>query len=166
MVAEGLPGGYDLIVLENLDPPAADAIVSPVMSWLGASPPAAGKRIAAGAPSTPVPGRSATLPDTRAGSVVTDYLRAYNSGDPQTMARFFDTEAVSDPARPTAARVDTYRKIYEDNGALTIVSVDAATPTSISVTVSAAKGATLSMAFEIEDGAKGRLTRLAVNMTR
>jgi D-alanyl-D-alanine carboxypeptidase len=166
VVAEGLPGGYDLIVLENLDPPAADAIVSPVMSWLGAPSPAPERRIAAGAPSKAVSSNPAKLPDSHAGKVVADYLRAYNSGDPGTMTRFFDTEAVSDPARPTAARVDTYRKIYEENGALEVASIDNATNTSLTITVNAAKGQTLSMSFQIQDGPRGKLERLAVNMMR
>ncbi|HEV7702984.1 MAG TPA: serine hydrolase domain-containing protein [Gemmatimonadaceae bacterium] len=166
VVAEGLPGGYDLIVLENLDPPAADAIVSPVTSWLGAASPGTEKRIAAGAPSTPVSSAPTKLPDTRAGSVVADYLRAFNSGDPAKMKQFFDTEAVNDSTRPTEARVDTYRRIYEDNGALEIAAIERATPGSITIIVHAAKGQTLSMSFELEDGATGKLKRLAVNMSR
>ncbi|HET7461965.1 MAG TPA: hypothetical protein VFJ82_11985 [Longimicrobium sp.] len=35
-VVEGdLPGGYDLIVLANLDPPAAERIARTVRGWLG-----------------------------------------------------------------------------------------------------------------------------------
>ena len=166
VIAEGLPGGYDLIVLENLDPPAADAIVTPVMTWLGASPPGPEKRIAAGEPSKAVTRATVVLPNTRAGTVVSDYLHAYNSGDSAKMTEFFDAEAVSDATRPTAARVDTYRRIYADNGALEIASVDGSTPTSLTITVSAAKGQTLSMSFEIEPGANGKLKRLAVDMSR
>jgi D-alanyl-D-alanine carboxypeptidase len=166
VVAEGLPGGYDLIVLENLDPPAADAIVSPVMSWLGAPSPGPEKKIAAGTPSRSVSNAPTKLPDTRAGKVVADYLHAFNSGDAAKMTEFFDTEAVSDSTRPTAARVDTYRRIYEDNGTLEIASVDGATPTSLTITVNAAKGQTLSMSFEMEGGVSGKLKHLAVNMTR
>jgi CubicO group peptidase (beta-lactamase class C family) len=166
VVAEGLPGGYDLIVLENLDPPAADAIVTPVMTWLGVPPSSSQKRVVAGAPSRPAVTASVTLPETRAGKVVADYLRAYNSGDPETMKHFFDTEAVSDSTRPTAARVETYRKIYDDNGALEVASVDNATATSLAITAKSAKGQTLSLSFEIEEGASGKLKRLAVNMTR
>lgn len=75
-------------------------------------------------------------------------------------------EAVSDSTRPVAARVDTYRKIYDDNGPLEITSVDNATPTSLTITVNSAKGQTMSMSFEIEDGASGKLRRLAVNLSR
>ncbi len=35
MVAEGLPGGYDVIVLSNFDPPTAGAIADSVEQWLG-----------------------------------------------------------------------------------------------------------------------------------
>lgn len=35
-VLEGdLPGGYDLIVLTNLDPPAAERVARLVRAWLG-----------------------------------------------------------------------------------------------------------------------------------
>jgi len=35
-VIEGeLPGGYDLIVMANLDPPAAERIAALVRAWLG-----------------------------------------------------------------------------------------------------------------------------------
>ena len=42
-VVEGeLPGGYDLIVLSNLDPPAAERVSQMVRGWLGASDDRAG----------------------------------------------------------------------------------------------------------------------------
>jgi hypothetical protein len=34
--ARDLPGGYDLVVLANLDPPAAERIARIVRGWLGA----------------------------------------------------------------------------------------------------------------------------------
>jgi D-alanyl-D-alanine carboxypeptidase len=36
VVEGGLPGGYDLIVLANLDPPAAERVARMVRTWLGA----------------------------------------------------------------------------------------------------------------------------------
>lgn len=165
IVAEGLPGGYDLIVLENLDPPAADAILAPVMSWLGVPPPSQGRRIVAGAGAQAVPTSVSTLPDTPVGRVAADYLRAYNSGDRDAMRRFFENEAVNDPTRPTAARVDTYSKIYGDNGHLELASVDTATPSSLTITVRSAKGQAMSMSFSIEAGSN-RLQSLSVNISR
>ena len=36
-VVEGdLPGGYDVIVLSNLDPPSAERITRQIATWLGA----------------------------------------------------------------------------------------------------------------------------------
>jgi len=35
-VEGGLPGGYDVIVLTNLDPPAAERVAQIVRGWLGA----------------------------------------------------------------------------------------------------------------------------------
>jgi hypothetical protein len=31
----GLPGGYDLVVLSNLDPPAAERVARMMREWLG-----------------------------------------------------------------------------------------------------------------------------------
>lgn len=166
VIAEGLPGGYDLIVLENLDPPAADAIVTPVMSWLGvAGPPARPRIMAGGAPRT-VAGVEATLPNTPVGRVAADYLRAYNSGDVENVRRFFEAEAVSDSTRPTAARVERYKTFFADNGRLELVSIDAATTTSISVSVNAARGGSISMTFEVEATGPNRLTSLQLRVSR
>ncbi len=35
MVVQALPGGYDIIVLSNFDPPAAENVVERVQEWLG-----------------------------------------------------------------------------------------------------------------------------------
>jgi len=106
------------------------------------------------------------LPDTRAGTIAADYLRAFNSGDAATMKRFFEAEVVRDSTRPVAARVETYRKIYDENGPLELTFVENATPTSLTITVSAAKGQNMMLSFEIEEGATGKLKRLAVNVDR
>ncbi len=49
-----LPGGYDLVVLANLDPPAAQRVARMVRAWLGAREPPRGSSIQAGAPPAPV----------------------------------------------------------------------------------------------------------------
>jgi D-alanyl-D-alanine carboxypeptidase len=166
VIAEGLPGGYDLIVLENLDPPAADAILTPVMTWLGAAGPGEGKRIAAGGGSRPVAGAPTKLPDTPAGRIAGDYLRAFNTGEPDTVRRFFETEAVSDSTRPTAVRVERYKSIYADIGRLELVSVDSAAPASLTITVSSERRHSMSMTFEVERTGANRLTSLRLNLSR
>ncbi len=55
-VVEGaLPGGYDLIVLSNLDPPAAERVSQMARGWLGVKEDGPGPRIRR-APSPPPPG--------------------------------------------------------------------------------------------------------------
>jgi|GEM_PF-3386821 len=166
VVAEGLPGGYDLIVLENLDPPAADAIVTPVMSWLGIPGPPAGQRVMAGGAARPIPSVATKLPDTPVGRVAADYLRAYNSGDAESVRRFLETEAVSDSTRPTATRVERYKSFFVANGRLVPVSVDAATTTSLRISVNAARGGSISMTFEVEATGSNRLTSLQLEVSR
>ncbi|MEP7067155.1 MAG: serine hydrolase domain-containing protein [Gemmatimonadota bacterium] len=162
VIAEGLPGGYDLIVLENLDPPSADAVVEPVLTWLGAVPPGGLRRVSAVRGSQASPAGGAKIPDTPAGRIVGDYLRAYNSGDPAVMGRFFESEAVSNPARPTSARVETYKSIFADNGKLEVTSVDEATPKSVRITARDAQGGLLSMTFTVDSVAPNRLESLRV----
>jgi CubicO group peptidase (beta-lactamase class C family) len=167
VVAEGLPGGYDLIVLENLDPPSADAIVAPVMSWLGAGGPGPERRIAAGAASRPVKSEGAAkLPASPVGRIAADYLRAYNSGEPDSVRAFFDTEVTADSTRPTAVRVERYKSIFADNGRLELVSVDDETPISLTITVNTARNQPMSMTFGVEPGGGHRLTSLQLNISR
>lgn len=162
VVAQSLPGGYDLIVLENLDPPAADAIVEPVLSWLGVAPPPGARKIMAGDKPRSLSTADQKLPNTPAGRIAAEYLRAYNTGDSAAMSRFFESSAVSDPARPTAARVATYRTIFDDNGKLTFVSTDDQTPTSLTVAVHGDRGSDLSLTFVVESAEPHRLASLRV----
>ncbi len=163
VVAEGLPGGYDLIVLENLDPPAADAIVQPVTTWLGAAGPGPARRIVGGGNGA---GAAATLPDSPVGRIAAHFLRAYNSGEPDSVRRFYDAEAVSDSTRPTSLRVERYKTIYAENGRLELATVDEATPTSLTVTVNASRGGTMSMTFTVERAEPYRLASLQLNISR
>ena len=166
VIAEGLPGGYDLIVLENLDPPAADAIVEPVLSWLGAPATREGRRIVAGGGSRPVAGAATRLPNTPAGRIAADYLRAYNTGDQDSVRVFFETEAVSDPARPTAARVARYKSLFADLGRIELASVDKVVPNAVTIGVSSTRGQPLTLTFEVEANRAHRLTSITAEISR
>jgi len=122
--------------------------------------------VRAGGGSRPVPGAEAKLPDTPAGRVATDYLRAYNSGDAATMARFFESEAVADPVRPTSTRVEMYKNIFGDNGRLDVISVADASPTSLRVVARGAQGSTVLLTFTVESAAPGRLESLRFDLER
>jgi hypothetical protein len=79
---------------------------------------------------------------------------------------FFDTEATSDPARTTAVRIERYKSIFADTGRLELVSVDDQTPTSLTLSVHAAHGQTISMTFTLEPGGAHRLTSLQLDQSR
>jgi hypothetical protein len=113
-----------------------------------------------------VAGAITRLPNTPAGRIAGDYLRAFNSGEPDTVRRFFETEAVSDSTRPTGVRVERYKSIYADIGRLELVSVDSAAPASITITVSSERGHSMAMTFEVERTGANRLTSLRLELSR
>jgi len=68
-------------------------------------------------------GGGAVIPDTHAGHLARAYISAFNSGNADTMRAFLDSYMVADPARPTAKRIESYAKLFEDHGPLSLVSV-------------------------------------------
>jgi phosphohistidine phosphatase SixA len=79
----------------------------------------------------PPPGSSDSLqpfvwtatPATRLGGL---YLHAFNSGDAEQMRTFIDKSLVIDPNRSTEQRVETYRTMFSEHGAISIVGTDSA----------------------------------------
>lgn len=54
------------------------------------------------------------------------YLHAFNSGDAEQMRAFIDKSLVPDPNRGTEQRVATYREMFNDHGAISIVGTESA----------------------------------------
>ncbi len=54
------------------------------------------------------------------------YLHAFNSGDAEQMRAFIDKSLVVDPNRGTEQRVATYREMFNDHGAISIVGTESA----------------------------------------
>ncbi|HEY7567872.1 MAG TPA: histidine phosphatase family protein [Gemmatimonadaceae bacterium] len=77
------------------------------------------------------PGASASLqpfdwtatPATRLAGL---YLHAFNSGDAEQMRAFIDNSLVADPNRSTQQRVETYRTMFGEHGAISIVGTESA----------------------------------------
>ena len=174
IIAEGLPGGYDLIVLSNFDPPAAGVILDAVESWLGGGrggsdrvrvggPP----RGSGAGPDAPRAGRNVmtSLPDTPVGRAASDYLKAFSTGDTSVVRAFLMAHMVPG-ARSWDERMAQYGEMYGDNGALTLVDADAVSDTEITMRVTGARSGPLVVMLRIEPAAPYRVTGLQFRMER
>lgn len=54
------------------------------------------------------------------------YLHAFNSGDADQMRAFIDKSLVADPNRSTEQRVETYRTMFNEHGAISVVGTESA----------------------------------------
>ena len=83
----------------------------------------------AGGQLRPSPGSSDSLqpfvwtatPATRLAGL---YLHAFNSGDAEQMRAFIDKSLVADPNRSTEQRVEAYRAMFNEHGAISIVGTE------------------------------------------
>ncbi len=182
-IAEGLPGGYDVIVLANLDPPTAGMIVESVESWLGGGggpggPGAPGDERVGGPriimrapgqggdmPPLPEGPLQATLPDTPQGRAAAAYLRAFSSGDVATMRAFIDTQITKD-GRSLDERVSRYEQIFGDMGKLTFVGVRIAPDNSFAMQVNSVHQGELTMLMSFEPVAPFRIAGVQFRLTR
>jgi D-alanyl-D-alanine carboxypeptidase len=189
VVAEGLPDGYDLIVLTNLDPPAAEPIADSVEVWLGGgggrmrgpgapgrvsaadAPPDSGRRVIMRAPGDPEPMPlpdgpvQPTLPDTPQGRAAAAYFRAFSSGDAGTLRTTFET-LFTKGTRPTEARVAQSLELFNEFGALTVVGVRAAPDGGFVVDVASAKQGTMNVMISFEAAAPYRISSVGFRVER
>lgn len=179
-IAEGLPGGYDVIVLANFDPPTAGMVVDSVEHWLGAGPGPSGPgdervggpRIIMRAPGQggempPMPEGplQSTLPDTPQGRAAAAYLRAFSSGDAATMRAFIDTQITKD-GRSLDERVSRYQQIFADMGGLSFVGVRIAPDNSFSMQVKSVHQGELTMLMSFEPVAPFRIAGVQFRLER
>ena len=171
IVQEGLPGGYDVVVLSNFDPPAAINIATTVRNWLLGRPATPDERARVGAgpppstapsPAPPARGGAVDLSTTEAGRAAERYVRAFNTGDTVAMRSFFDTWVVPNPARTSAQRLETYRAMRDDLGDVTPASIAASKDDEISVLCHAAKGGDVTFTIAVEKAAPHRIVSIGV----
>jgi phosphohistidine phosphatase SixA len=150
-VVRHLPDGkIELVGRISLDDWRILANPSPVAS----SPPASSASVGHNgyaAPATPSSGYSAAgngtpsaavikLPDTHAGHLASEYIAAFNSGSPDKMRGFIESAMLADPARPMDKRLETYAKLFEDFGPLSVARVDSSEATYIALSATSKKG--------------------------
>lgn len=89
------------------------------------------------------------LPETPAGRIAAQYIKSFNSGSDQVMARFF-IDTIGQEAllrRSVDQRLRYYRQMWSRMGALTVFSVADSTETAVSVLASAGKGGWFTFSF-------------------
>ena len=64
-----------------------------------------------------------SIPDTHAGHVAQEYIKAFNSGKAATMKTYIESWMVANPTRTMDERLHTYAQLFDEHGQLTIVNV-------------------------------------------
>ena len=80
------------------------------------------------------------IPSTKIGKLAAGYIEAFNSGKADTMRAFIEASLLQLPDRPIEARLQTYTKIFEDHGALTLTGVYSATDDAVSLLMKSKRG--------------------------
>jgi phosphohistidine phosphatase SixA len=83
----------------------------------------------------------AAIPNTPSGHIADAYLNAFNTGDTTRMKSFIEGYLEADPARPTAARLESFTRLFNQFGALTLVGVDNTNPAELILFTHAKGGA-------------------------
>jgi hypothetical protein len=107
-----------------------------------------------------LPANSGQLPDTITGKVVSAFIKAFNSGSEQSMREFYTTN-LSDEAvkrRPVDDRLEGYRQMFNNLGAMDLKQVLKAGGNSISILVKREKGEWQRFEFEFSSQAPGKLS--------
>ena len=67
--------------------------------------------------------KSVSIPDTHAGHIAREYVKAFNTGSTDQMKVYIESWMVANPARTMDERLRTYTQLFEEHGPLTVVSV-------------------------------------------
>lgn len=104
------------------------------------------------------------LPDTPQGRIVSDYVKSFNSGDEKTMREFFANNIAASALaqRPVEARLDIYREMRGNMGAIEIRRVLSVKDSEIVVLVRNKQGESFEFGFHFEDGLPHKMAGLRV----
>lgn len=91
---------------------------------------------------------------------VTDYVRAFNSGDPEVMRKFFTENLV--PGRAIDDRIQRYRQIFNDLGTLDIQRILKSGNSSFTLFVMTSKAGRFRLQFDLEDQPPHKIKGLVV----
>lgn len=84
--------------------------------------------------------RSVNIPDTHAGHIAREYIKAFNTGSADKMKAFIESWMTKDPNRPMDERLKTYARLFEEHGALTVTGVQTSQAIEVSLTMKSKRG--------------------------
>jgi CubicO group peptidase (beta-lactamase class C family) len=127
----------------------------------------AGKKAASSATASAQSSGAPTLPETQAGQRVAAYIKAFNSGDEQTMREFFTNHLAPDSLarRSMDERMQVYRQMRGEMGTLELQRVVEAKESAIATLVKTNKGEWFNLGFEFEPQSPHKLLGLGVENT-
>lgn len=105
------------------------------------------------------------VPDTPAGRLAQEYLRAFNSGDLGRMRTFIETYLVVDANRTTDVRVQSFTKTFADFGPLTLTAVHGAEGNEVTLGVGSLRGP-LRMTVRASPDQPGRAVSITLASTQ
>jgi phosphohistidine phosphatase SixA len=113
----------DWSTLANPDGGAKPATGTPKDSrGHGGGPLAALGRIIHGSPSESG-NSSVKIPDSHAGHIASEYIKAFNTGNEQKMRAFLEEWMVPSPNRSMEERLRSYKQLFADHGSLAVTAV-------------------------------------------
>jgi phosphohistidine phosphatase SixA len=119
-------------------------------------------RPAAPRPSSSLPLAVPALLETPRNTVIAEYLRTFNAGDPERMRRFFDSSVVPNPERTMEQRLESYARLRGDLGNLTIDSAEVNGDAQVVVKVDGSTGKPATITFTLESPASSRIRGISV----
>jgi phosphohistidine phosphatase SixA len=88
----------------------------------------------------PAVGAGAAIPDTHAGHLAREYIAAFNTGNPETMRAFIESTMLPNAERSTAQRLETYTKLFEQHGPLSVQTIEDSQSTEVTLGVQSKLG--------------------------
>ena len=144
---------------------ATPGIVLTLNSLTRPAPPATPN---AAGPSAPPPLPSSTplavppLLENSRNAVIAEYLRTFNTGDPERMRKFFETSVMPNPNRTIEQRLESFARLRGDLGNLTVGSAEAHGDTQVVVKVDGSTGRPATITFNLESATSSRVAGITV----
>jgi len=117
--------------------------ITKLNDWKALANPGSTNAAGASSAAAVAPGHNAppvAIPDTPVGKLARGYVTAFNTGDGKIMRAFMEATLVADPARSIDERMKSYAKIFDDFGALHVVSVDSSSASSMTLGAQSKRG--------------------------
>ena len=108
-------------------------------------------------------GKAVEMPDTPAGRLSSGYVAAFNSGNPARMRAFIESYMVVNPERPIDARIESYQKLFEQFGPLSLEEVVSSEPGAVTVRMRS-KGGSLRVTVKASDSQPGRAASVSFSI--